>query len=135
MENRYYCHNRRKFNLKVHVVLVTKYRRRLFQNGVETTLKGCCQSIADIYGWKIIAMETDIDHIHILLEYDTTETVSSIVHKLKQRTTHALWGCYPQKMRRCFWKRKNSGLMDSLRAVLEKHLLQSSRNTSIVRGN
>ncbi len=80
-------------------------------------------------------METDIDHIHILLEYDTTETVSSIVHKLKQRTTHALWECYPQKMRQCFWKRKNSGLMDSLRAVLEKHLLQSSGNTSIVRGN
>lgn len=106
MENRYYCHNRRKFNLKVYVVLITKYRRRLFQNGVETTLKGCCQSIADIYGWKIIAMETDVDHIHILLEFDTTETVSSIVHKLKQRTTHALWECYPQKMRQCFWKRK-----------------------------
>ena len=39
MENRYYCHNRRKLNLKVHVVLVTKYRRRLFQNGVKPPLK------------------------------------------------------------------------------------------------
>ena len=25
------------------------------------------------YGYKIIAMETDKDHIHILLEYNTTD--------------------------------------------------------------
>ena len=33
MDDRYNCHNRRKYSLKVHIVLVTKYRKHL--------LKGC----------------------------------------------------------------------------------------------
>ena len=35
MQNRYNCRNRRKYNLKVHIVLVTKYRKALLQSGVD----------------------------------------------------------------------------------------------------
>jgi REP element-mobilizing transposase RayT len=33
MENRYNRHNRRKYRLKVHIVLVTKYRKQLIIYG------------------------------------------------------------------------------------------------------
>ena len=36
-------------------------------------------------------METDKDHVHILLGYDTTDSVCNIVKTLKQETTHHLW--------------------------------------------
>ena len=34
MDNRYNRHNRRKYNLKVHIVLVTKYRKQLLKDSI-----------------------------------------------------------------------------------------------------
>ena len=39
--------------------------------------------IANIRGYEIITMETDKDHIHILLSYDTTDSVCDIVKIVK----------------------------------------------------
>ena len=41
--------------------------------------------------WEIIAMETDKDHIHFLVEYDATDRVCDIVKAVKQETTYYLW--------------------------------------------
>ena len=41
MDNRYNRHNRRKYNLKVHIVLVTKYRKQLLLIGYDTTDRVC----------------------------------------------------------------------------------------------
>jgi len=50
-------------------------------------------------------METDKDHIHILLEYDTTERVCDIISILKQQTTHYLWTKYSKFLNRHYWKK------------------------------
>ena len=36
-------------------------------------IKQKIQSIADAHHYEIMAMETDKDHVHILLGYDTTD--------------------------------------------------------------
>ena len=89
MENRYNKKNRRKHSLKVHIVLVTKYWKQLLSfpninNDIKTKLIEICK----LNGYKIIAMETDLDHVHLLISYDTTVTVSDIVKRLKQETTY-----------------------------------------------
>ncbi len=90
MQNRYNRRNRRKYNLKVHIVLVTKYRKALLQNGIDDFVKRAISYLADQNDWTIIAMETDKDLIHILLEYDATERICDIISIIKQRTTHWL---------------------------------------------
>ena len=64
MDNRYNRHNRRKYSLKVHIVLVTKYRKQLLKGSIADDVK---QKIFNIYGYEIIAIETDKDHIHFLI--------------------------------------------------------------------
>lgn len=91
MQNCYNRRNRRKYNLKVHIVLVTKYRKVLLQNGIDDFVKRSISYLADQNDWAIIAMETDKDHIHILLEYDATECICDIISIIKQRTTRWLW--------------------------------------------
>ena len=54
-------------------------------------IKQKIQSIADAHRYEIVAMETNKDHVHILLGYDTTDSVCNIVKTLKQKTTHHLW--------------------------------------------
>lgn len=39
MQNCYHRINRRKYNLKVHIVLVTKYRKALLQHGLNDFVK------------------------------------------------------------------------------------------------
>ena len=106
MHNRYIRHNRRKYNLKVHIVLVTKYRKQLLKGSVADDVKQKIFDIANIRGYEIITMETDKDHIHILLSYDTTDRVCDIVKIVKQETTHYLWQKYSSYLSKQDWKKK-----------------------------
>lgn len=105
MQDSYYRKNRRKYNLKVHIVLVTKYRKRLLQDGVAEFVKKAVNHLAEQNHWNIIAMETDKDHIHILLEYDATERICDIISILKRQITHYLWIRYKTFLSRHYWKK------------------------------
>ena len=106
MDNRYYRHNRRKYSLKVHIVLVTKYRTQLLQGSIADDVKQKILDIANTRGYEIIAMETDKDHIHFLLSYDATDRVCDIVKIVKQETTYYLWQKYNSVLSKQYWKKK-----------------------------
>ena len=106
MDNRYYRHNRRKYSLKVQIVLVTKYRKQLLQGSIADDVKQKILDIANTRGYEIIAMETDKDHIHFLLSYDATDRVCDIVKIVKQETTYYLWQKYNSVLSKQYWKKK-----------------------------
>lgn len=83
-----------------------KYRKQLLKGCIADDVK---QKIYDIYNRKgidIVAMETDKDHIHLLIRYDATDRVCDIVKLLKQETTYYLRQKYPDYLSRQYWKRK-----------------------------
>ncbi|MBQ7491067.1 MAG: IS200/IS605 family transposase [Clostridia bacterium] len=105
MQSHYNRRNRRKYNLKAHIVLVTKYRKVLLQNSTIDFVKRAIAYLAKQNNWNIIAMETDKDHIHILLEYDTTERICDIISIIKQRTTRWLWIRYKDVLSKQYWRK------------------------------
>ena len=109
MDNRYNRHNRRKYNLKVHIVLVTKYRKQLLKGTIADDVKQKIYDISNSKGYGIIAMETDKDHIHFLISYDTTDRVYDIIKLIKQQTTYYLWQKYPSFLSKQYWKKKIFG--------------------------
>lgn len=100
----YQYKNRRKYALKTHIVLVTKYRRPILQGFIAKYTKNCMQKIADQYRYSIIAMESDQDHIHILLSYDTTDRICDVISHLKQNSTYYLWNKFPAYLQKYYWK-------------------------------
>ena len=94
MDNKYKRHNRRKYSLKVHIVIVTKYRKQILKGCIADDVKQKIFDVCNTNIWEIIAMETDKDHIHLLVEYDTTDRVCNIVKAIKQETTYYLWQKY-----------------------------------------
>ncbi len=72
-----------KYSLKVHLIFVTKYRKQLFWGKVKDDVKQFVFDAASKIGCEIIQMETDVDHIHILLGYVPQLCVSDIVRELK----------------------------------------------------
>ena len=105
MDNKYNRHNRRKYSLKVHIALVTKYRKQLLTNNIAHDVKHKIFDIFNLKKWDIIAIETDKDHIHFLLEYDTTDSVCDIVKIIKQETTYYLWQKYTNFLSEKYWKK------------------------------
>ena len=106
VNSNYNRHNRRKYSLKVHIVLVTKYRKQLLKGSIADDVKQKILDIANTRGYEIIAMETDKDHIHFLLSYDTTDRVCDIVKIVKQETTYYLWQKYNSVLSKQYWKKK-----------------------------
>ena len=135
MDNRYNHHNRRKYSLKAHIVLVTKYRKQLLKGSIADDVKQKIFDIANTRGYEIIAMETDKDHVHFLIDYDTTDRVCDIVKIVKQETTTT----YGKSMVR-FWlnsigRKGYFGQTDTLLAVLEKYRQRLYKSILKVRVN
>ena len=106
VNSNYNRHNRRKYSLKVHIVLVTKYRKQLLQGSIADDVKQKILDIANTRIYEIITMETDKDHIHFLLSYDATDRVCDIVKIVKQETTYYLWQKYNSVLSKQYWKKK-----------------------------
>ena len=106
MDNKYNRHNRRKYSLKVHIVLVTKYRKQLLKGTIADDVKQKIFDICNSNSWNIIAMETDKDHVHFLVSYDATDRVCDIIKVVKQQTTYYLWQKYSVFLSKQYWRKK-----------------------------
>ena len=106
MDNRYNRHNIQKYSLKVHIVLVTKYRKQLLKGSIADDVKQKIFDIANTRGYEIIAMEADKDHVLFLIDYNTTDSVCDIVKIVKQETTYYLWQKYGSFLSKQYWKKR-----------------------------
>lgn len=96
-----------KYSMKVHLIFVTKYRKKIFKS--DKRAYDVKQSLYDTvrkYGYKIIQIETDKDHVHILLEYSPKVSVADIVKQLKQYSTYQMWKYHEGYLSKQYWKRK-----------------------------
>lgn len=96
-----------KYSMKVHLIFVTKYRKKIFMSGRRADdVKQFLYDASGKYGYRIIQMETDKDHVHILLEYNPKVSVSDIVRQLKQYSTYQMWNYHIECLSRQYWKHK-----------------------------
>ena len=87
-----------KHNLKVYIILVSKYRKPIFKNNLSDDIKQFIYDASKLYKYNIIEMETDIDHIYILLEYSPKHSISNIIKNLKQYSTYKMWKFHDLKI-------------------------------------
>ena len=102
-----YQHRRHNKNLlMVHLIFVTKYRKELFFGRFRNDIKQYLYETCVKYHWYVKRMETDKDHIHILLQYKPTDSITNIVSTLKQHSTYESWKHYGNFLHRYYWKEK-----------------------------
>ena len=80
----YFSQNRHKFYLKCHMIFVCKYRKLLINVNVREFILSTFKQIEEKSDFENEIMETDKDHIHLLINYPPTVSVSSIARRLKQ---------------------------------------------------
>ena len=93
-----------KFLIKYHIILVCKYRKQLLVGAVEYDMKKIMRHISEMSDFDIEVMETDKDHLHMMVRSDPKLSPLQIVRRLKQMSTSAVWKKYRDFLRHNFYK-------------------------------
>jgi len=71
------------YNLKYHLVLVTKYRKKCITSSIMIRLKEIFSELCKKWECSLIEFNGEPDHIHILLELNPKIALSTFINNLK----------------------------------------------------
>ena len=83
------------YSCQYHVIWCTKYRRKVLDTQIQGRLKQLIRDKQDEYGYEIREVETQAEHVHLLIEIPPTDAVDKIVSKIKGYTAKVLREEYP----------------------------------------
>ena len=88
--------------LLYHLVFPAKYRRAVFDEEVDITVKNVCLEIESRYEIKFLEIGLDKDHIHFLVQSIPRYNVTKIVTIINKSDRHKVFQKCPQ-VRKSLW--------------------------------
>lgn len=88
------------YSIQYHLVWCVKYRHDVLVDKIEIDIKTIIQDIADEHGIIIVEMETDQDHIHLLIECKPQHYIPNIVKAFKGVSARLLFKLHPELKKR-----------------------------------
>ena len=103
--NYYYTNRHAVYLLQYHLVVVTKYRHKVINNVLKDRLIEISYSIIES-DWKskIISINTDEDHIHILFETSPQTQLSKLINNYKTVTSRLIRKEFSKQLEQYYWK-------------------------------
>ena len=99
-EHIYKSHN--KTLLLYHLVFPAKYRRKIFDEKVDETLKETCLEISERYEINFVEIGNDNDHVHFLVQSVPTLSITKIVTTIKSITAREIFSKH-KDVRKIMW--------------------------------
>ena len=93
------------YTLNYHLVQCIKYRRKVldFPEIIEE-LKIRTKKIAESYGCETLAIELDLDHVHILFKAKPLTDLVKFINNWKSATSKVLRNKFREKIQNRLWK-------------------------------
>ena len=102
MEYRHGAHS--VFTIHLHLVWITKYRKRVLGGEVGTRLRELVRQICREDEVEILKGHVSKDHVHLLVSIPPQVTVSKLAQRLKGKTSGKLMSEFTH-LRKAFWGR------------------------------
>ena len=102
--NQYYTNRHSCFLLQYHLVLVTKYRKKVFNNDMETYLRNFVESMMKKNDCNLMEINYDKDHIHILFEAPVTLNLPNFINGLKSTSSRMIRRAFSEHLKPFFEK-------------------------------
>ena len=83
------------FNLHVHLVFVTKYRKNIFNKTAINILHVIFEKVCNDFDAQLIEMDGEEDHVHLLVHYPPKIAIAKLVNSLKGVSSRMLRQHYP----------------------------------------
>ena len=90
------------FNIHVHLVFVTKYRKAVFQQCHYETMAEIFGKVCGDFEAKLVAIDGEGDHVHLLVNYPPKIAVASLVNSLKGVSSRLLKQKHPE-LAKVYW--------------------------------
>lgn len=92
------------FEIHLHIVWVTKYRRKVLTGEVGVRVREMIRQICGDHDVTIMKGHVASDHVHVFVSMPPQVTISRLVQRLKGKTAYKLLGEFPH-LRKKFWGR------------------------------
>ena len=104
MDKQYHTGSHCKYLLNSHLIFVVKYRKKLLVGDMDDAMKQVLFEVGQESDFAIEVMETDKDHVHLLVDYPPKLSMASIVNRLKSMSTNRIWKLKQTELKTVFWK-------------------------------
>ncbi len=93
-------------DLKAHLVLTTKYRRKVFTRQMMERLHEIFEDLLDKWDCKIVEFNGEADHIHLLFQYHPEIQLSKLVNSLKSVSSRKLRQEFLPELEKTYYQKK-----------------------------
>lgn len=84
---KFQTHSHSIFNLKIHLIVVVAYRRKVISSLIMQTLRETITEVCESFSVNMLEFSDEMDHVHLLLEIVPTIRISDLVRKIKSVTS------------------------------------------------
>ena len=91
------------FAMHVHLVFVSKYRKKVFDSKILKSMKEIFINICFNFEAELKEFNGEVDHVHLVVNYPPKYSVSSMVNSLKGVSSRLLRQEF-DKLREKYWK-------------------------------
>lgn len=91
-----------KTDLKVHIVWIPKYRKKLITGDVAVRVRDVIRQIATEHDLLIVSGKLARDHVHVFLSYRPNQDISKIVQWLKGISSRVILQEFPHIKKQCW---------------------------------
>lgn len=92
--------------IRYHIIFSTKYRRKCL-DPIHDSVISAFREAESKSDFKILVMELDKDHIHLLIQFRPHYSIEQVVRRLKQLSTYYIWRDNEQWLKKFYWTGKH----------------------------
>lgn len=91
------------YSIQYHIVWCVKYRHKIITPKIEKSLIEILRKIANDNEFEIIEINTDLDHIHLLIDCKPQHYIPNIIKALKGVSARLLMLEYGDELKKKLW--------------------------------
>lgn len=89
------------YSIAYHLVWIPKYRRKILTTDIQAKTKKAIQECCDTHGFTLLALETDLDHVHCFISAPPKDSPAKIAGLLKGYSSRMLRMKFPRLKKIC----------------------------------
>ncbi len=90
--------------LRLHIVFVTKYRRKVFTPALLSYAREVFANILSDWRCSLIEFGGEEDHVHLLVDIHPSLNISTLINNLKSASSRRIRNAYSEHISRIYWK-------------------------------
>lgn len=92
------------YNIKLHIVFVTKYRRKALNQEILSYLQECFEYCLRAWKCELIDFGGEADHVHLLINAQPALDISVLINNLKTASARRARNRFSEHLSQFYWK-------------------------------